>query len=463
MFSNVSRASLRAAARSMRGARRFSSAAEGAAGSNLTKFIGLGGLGIVVGYGINAALGKNDVPGPAPENTGGDRLFGKKPGIDPDYDLIIDGDLAINQYPKAKMDAAQAADHTSLMAQVMTEELYNKYKDKVSSGPAHWTIARAINTGVMYPHSFVGCHAGDAESIDEFKEFFYPVIEKYHKGFSMSKGGNLPGTASERMDPKKISVKLSDSAQSKIVSTRIRIARNLSMFPLNPGGTRESREEVAALMGKVYKNLEGTELGGDFFLHSTMSDEQRQALIDGHQLFRGKDAMQAASGYHEHWPHGRGVFHNPDKTFVNWVNEGDHIRIISMQMGGDVEAVFSRLSKGAKAIEDGVRKETGCKGEAFMMHPKCGAITCCPSNLGTGMRGSVHILVPKLLDTIGFETIDKLARENNCQIRGSSGEHSKVVDRIDVSNWRRIGFPEYELVEDMIKFVNKLADMEDKA
>ena len=46
---------------------------------------------------------------------------------------------------------------------------------------------------------------------------------------------------------------------------------------------------------------------------------------------------QAASGYHEHWPHGRGVFHNPSKTFVNWVNEGDHLRIISMQDGGDGE------------------------------------------------------------------------------------------------------------------------------
>ena len=89
-----------------------------------------------------------------------------------------------------------------------------------------------------------------------------------------------------------------------------------------------------------------------------------RAAEQGHQLFRGKDKMQAASGYHEHWPHGRGVFHNPDKTFVNWVNEGDHLRIISMQNGGDVKAVFSRLSAGAKAIEDGVRAETKAEGEA---------------------------------------------------------------------------------------------------
>ena len=46
------------------------------------------------------------------------------------------------------------------------------------------------------------------------------------------------------------------------------------------------------------------------------------------------------------------------------------------------------------------------------------------------MRGSVHILVPKLIAKIGFEAIDKLARARNCQARGSSGEHSEVVDRI---------------------------------
>jgi len=350
-----------------------------------------------------------------------------------------------------------------MAARFCTQEVWDKYKNKKSTGAAKWTLARAINSGISYPSSFVGCHAGDRESWDDFKDFFYPVIEAYHKGFSMTEGSNLKGTASERMDPSKITVALSGSAKDKILSTRIRIARNLAMFPLNPGGSRETREEIASLMQKVYDGLEG-ELKGEFFLHSKMSAEQRQALIDGHQLFRGKDAMQAASGYHVAWPHGRGVFHNPSKQFVNWVNEGDHLRIISMQMGSDVEAVFKRLSAGTAAIEAGVRAATNVpKGEeVFMMHPKFGAVTCCPSNIGTGMRGSVHIKLPKLIAKLGFAAIDKLARARHCQARGSSGEHSAVVDRIGISNWRRIGFPEYELVQDMISCVNYFAAEEDK-
>ena len=152
---------------------------------------------------------------------------------------------------------------------------------------------------------------------------------------------------------------------------------------------------------------------------------------------------------------------NTSKTFINWLNEGDHLRIISMEQGGDVLNVFTRLSEGAKMIEEGIKKETG-EADAFMMHPIFGSLTCCPSNIGTGMRGSVHILVPKLIASIGFDAIDKMCRERNCQARGSSGEHSAVVDRIDVSNWRRIGFPEYELVHDMIKCANFLAEEEDK-
>ena len=67
------------------------------------------------------------------------------------------------------------------------------------TGKAQWTMARAINSGLLYPSSFVGCHAGDRESYDDFKDFFYPVIEAYHKGFSMTEGSKLEGTIEYRV------------------------------------------------------------------------------------------------------------------------------------------------------------------------------------------------------------------------------------------------------------------------
>jgi protein-arginine kinase len=214
------------------------------------------------------------------------------------------------------------------------------------------------------------------------------------------------------------------------------------------------------LIAKVFDTLEG-DLAGELFRHTTMTEAQTQQLIDDHFLFRGKDKMQAASGYHEHWPQGRGIFLSKDKKFLLWINEGDHLRIISMEKGGDVRAVFDRLSRGIAAIEAGLRSVTGLD-EVFMRDDRLGMITCCPSNLGTAMRGSVHILVPKLIAKLGLHGIDDLCRERNCQARGSTGEHSAVIDRIDISNWRRLGFRECDLVQDMIRTANYLADLEDQ-
>merc|ERR1712179_294030 len=109
------------------------------------------------------------------------------------------------------------------------------------------------------------------------------------------------------------------------------------------------------------------------------------------------------------WPEGRGIFHNKDKTFLTWVNEEDQLRIISMQMGGDVKGVFDRLARGINAVGESVKKESG---KDFMLDPKYGFIHSCPTNLGTGMRASVHVDLP------GY-TKEGLAVQS--QMRGAEG------------------------------------------
>ena len=303
-------------------------------------------------------------------------------------------DLEKNQWPTALDEIKKSEGHQSLMAKTMTKELFEKLKDKKT--PSGWTIARAINTGTMYPTSFVGCHAGDLESLIEFKELFNPVIEGYHKGYKMD--GSMKHVTD--MDSSKIKTTLEKSALEKIITTRIRMARNLSFFPLNPAGTKQTRLEIAELMEKVFKNFTG-DLAGTFYRHTDMTPEQTKELIDKHYLFRGGDKMQAASGYHADWPFGRGIFVSKDEKFMMWINEGDHLRIISMEKGGDVKSVFDRLSRGVNAVEENLKKTTG-KPRVFMSDPFVGMIACCPSNLGTCMRGSVHILLPKLIEKLGL-------------------------------------------------------------
>merc|ERR1712098_284128 len=105
-----------------------------------------------------------------------------------------------------------------------------------------------------------------------------------------------------------------------------------------------------------------------------MGDEKvRQQLVDDHFLFVSGDRNLIAAGMERDWPEGRGIFHNKDKTFLTWVNEEDQLRIISMQSGGDVRAE---------------------SGREFMLDEKYGYIHSCPTNLGTGMRASVHVDLP---------------------------------------------------------------------
>ena len=169
-----------------------------------------------------------------------------------------------------------------------------------------------------------------------------------------------------------------------------RVGRSISGFGLSPGITKEQRLEVESLMKTAFGNLEG-DLAGTYYPLTGMDEKVRQQLVDDHFLFVSGDKNLQASGMERDWPEGRDIFHNKDKTFLTWVNEEDQLRIISMEMGGDVKGVFSRLARGIKAVEDSVRKESG---REFMLDPKYGFIHSCPTNLGTGMRASVHVDLP---------------------------------------------------------------------
>lgn len=115
--------------------------------------------------------------------------------------------------------------------------------------------------------------------------------------------------------------------------------------------------------------------------------------------------IQAANANH-YWPTGRGIFHNANKTFLVWVNEEDHLRIISMQIGGNVREIYDRLIRGLNEIE----KELEFENDA-----RLGFLTFCPTNLGTTIRASVLIRIPKLLKN--QTVLDEISKKYNLQVR----------------------------------------------
>lgn len=207
-------------------------------------------------------------------------------------------------------------------------------------------------------------------------------------------------------------------------------------------------------MGLVVKACETFEgdLKGKFYPLEGMDKATQDQLIEDHFLFKEGDRFLQACNLNRDWPSGRGIFHNDAKTFLVWVNEEDQLRIISMQPGAGIAEVFDRLCRAASHIE------TVCK---FAHDEHLGYITSCPTNLGTALRASVHIKLPKL--SSDKKTFNEIADKYYVQIRGIHGEHTETDDGVfDISNRRRLGRSEKELVQDMIDGVHALMDAENK-
>merc|ERR1719443_1331563 len=207
-------------------------------------------------------------------------------------------------------------------------------------------------------------------------------------------------------------------------------------------------------MNTVVKACENfdDDLKGTFYPLEGMSKETQDQLIADHFLFKEGDRFLEACNLNRDWPSGRGIFHNNAKTFLIWVNEEDQLRIISMQKGAGIKEVFDRLCRAAQTIE---------KYCEFAQDDHLGYITSCPTNLGTALRASVHIKLPKLMNN--KDQFNKIAAEYYVQIRGIHGEHSETKDGIfDISNKRRLGRSERDLVQDMYDGVKAMIAAEEE-
>merc|ERR1711970_196558 len=194
-------------------------------------------------------------------------------------------------------------------------------------------------------------------------------------------------------------------------------------------------------MIKAFANLKG-DLAGTYYPLTGMNEQVRQQLVDDHFLFVSGDPNLKVAGMERDWPEGRAIFHNKDKTFLTWVNEEDQLRIISMQKGGDVKGVFERLARAIKAVGDSVK---AADNREFSMSDKFGFIHSCPTNLGTGMRASVHVDLPGWTKE-GLPALKARCEELQLQPRGTRGESGGQTGiTYDISNKHRLGYSEVEL------------------
>jgi len=330
----------------------------------------------------------------------------------------------------------------SLVAKHVTKEKWDRLAEH-KTATSGFTLRKAIACAIEFDDQHCGIYAGDADSYKDFAEVFIPLICEYH-------GLDEDFVHTSDMDASKIQGNINGDVPVK--STRIRVGRSIEGFGLSPGITKEQRLAMENLMISAFQNLEG-DLAGTYYPLDGMKEEDRQKLVDDHFLFVSGDKNLITAGMERDWPEGRGIFHNEAKTFLVWVNEEDQLRIISMEQGGDVKKVFERLAKGIEAVEKSIMEESGKK---FLLDEKLGYLHSCPTNLGTGMRASVHCDLAGWTKE-GLPALKKRCEELNLQPRGTRGESGGQTGiTYDISNKHRLGYSEIELIQCMIDGVNTL-------
>jgi protein arginine kinase len=219
-----------------------------------------------------------------------------------------------------------------------------------------------------------------------------------------------------------------------VISSRIRLARNLAGYKFL---TRCSNEEKAEILDKLKEVLMSLDLGDKVFYISVDKAPvlDRNFLVERHLISRN----------HAFGKGPRGVVVANREFFTAMVNEEDHLRLQILKGGLQLTDCFKQVNR----IDDMIEKHV-----EYAFSPKYGYLTACPTNLGTGIRISVMLHLPALKMTSQIEKFLNAAKSLGLAVRGLFGEGSEATgDFYQLSNQVTLGISEKEIVKKFEKAI----------
>ena len=230
-----------------------------------------------------------------------------------------------------------------------------------------------------------------------------------------------------------------------VVSSRIRLARNLADFPFIRRCSDEDRLSIERTVRARMETLDGWDEISYVDIQD-LSEIDRQFLVERQLISR---EIAEADG-------SRAVALDPGERYSVMINEEDHLRIQVMNSGLDLRAAWKQID----AIDDKLESAI-----LYAFHPQFGYLTACPTNVGTGLRVSVMLHLPALVITGQIEKVFRSMQRINVTVRGSYGEGSQYTgDFYQVSNQVTLGHTEHDLLS-LIgdEVVPRIIDYERKA
>jgi len=226
-----------------------------------------------------------------------------------------------------------------------------------------------------------------------------------------------------------------------VVTTRIRLARNLEGFPFRSRLSDERSRELVALLRE---RLGGLELAKDqaWLALDELEELDRELLFEHHLI-----SLELARGSGP-----RGVFFSLNRHVSVMVNEEDHLRLQVLGPGQNLAGLLEQLRDLDQLLARRV---------AYAYHPRFGYLTSCPTNVGTGLRLSVMLHLPALVYSKEIEKVFNSAAKMKLAVRGFYGEGTSYLgDFFQVSNQVTLGRSLEKLLQDLTKVLPKLVDQE---
>lgn len=340
-----------------------------------------------------------------------------------------------------------SADHTSVLSKVLTNEMFERYKSLHTA--KGYTLSNAIQAGVVSPHLTVGITAGDEESFKLFPDLYHGVI-KTVTGFDAKEQIQIKDVDASKL---KFSVELHTKFKHFVRSVRVRAVRNFGTFSFPPGTDDADRKAVEDLLKGAFTSFMGDLAGAYHNLESLHDNEVAQQLHDHGLLFHRPlpNSLETSSGAARHWPNNRGIFASTNLDTVVWVNDRDHAFIIaSDDTHADVVNTFERITRAAAALE----KHAKDHGSHIAWEDHFGYLASDPSNLGTGLKVSLSLHLAHL--ATHRDLLKQIA--HGFELSVSDAPHGDIV----VSNGRRIGLSEVQLVQSVIDGVSRIIHYEEQ-
>lgn len=229
-------------------------------------------------------------------------------------------------------------------------------------------------------------------------------------------------------------------SQQIVLSSRIRLARNLQKYPMNVFYNEDSSRLVLAEIEKAAQGIAELRL----FRLDELTEWQKQILFEKHLISRE---------HMEDKPH-KALLLNESESVSIMVNEEDHLRIQVLLSGLQLDKAWEEADRIDDLLENQLQ---------YAFHDEKGYLTCCPTNVGTGLRASVMLHLPGLVSAKQAPKIFKTLGQLGLAVRGLYGEGTEATGYLfQISNQITLGHKETEIIQNLTAVTRQLIEKEEE-